>query len=53
MQRATKYRRMKAFGNHFRVDDPATAWLQTYDAGIASVFHVPTQNTQEISVNCV
>jgi hypothetical protein len=53
MQRATRYRWMKAFGNHFWVDDPTTARLQTYDDGIASVFHVPTQNAQEISVNYV
>jgi hypothetical protein len=44
---------MKAFGTHFQVDDPATAQLQTYNVGIALVFHVPTQNAQEISVNYV
>ena len=44
---------MKAFRNHFRVDNPATAWLQTYSARIASVFHMPTQNVHEISVNYI
>jgi hypothetical protein len=44
---------MKAFGNHFRVDSPVTAQLQTYDVSIASIFHVLAQNTQEISVNYV
>ena len=52
-QRATRYCRMKAFGNHFRVEDAATARLLTFDAGIASVFHVPTQTAQDISVNYV
>jgi hypothetical protein len=44
---------MKAYRNHFRVDDPATARLQTYDAGVASIFHVPTENAEEISLNYV
>jgi hypothetical protein len=44
---------MKAFGNHFRVDYPTTARLQTYDTGVASISHVPTENAQEISVNYV
>jgi hypothetical protein len=42
-QRAMRYTKMKAFGNHFRVDDAASAELQTYDSGIAFVFEVPTQ----------
>ena len=53
MQRATRYRRMKASGNYFRVDNLATARLQTYDNGIAYVFHVPTQIAQEILVNYI
>jgi hypothetical protein len=47
-QRATRYLRMKAYRNHFRVDDPTTTQLQTYDSGVASNFHVPTKDAQEI-----
>jgi hypothetical protein len=37
-QRATRYGRMKSFGNHFRVADESSARMQTYDSGVASVF---------------
>jgi hypothetical protein len=53
LQQATRYLRMKAFGNHFRVDDPSTTRLQTYDAGVASIFHVPTEDALEVSINYV
>jgi hypothetical protein len=52
-QQATKYLRMKAYENHFRIDDPTTAQLQTYDSGVASVFHVPTKDAREVSINYV
>jgi hypothetical protein len=52
-QRAVWYIRMKAYGNHFRVDDPTTDWLQTYDSSVASVFHVPTEDAREVSINYV
>ena len=39
-QLATRYTRMKAYGNHFRVKDPQSATLQTYDSNVASVFHI-------------
>jgi hypothetical protein len=52
-QRATIYMRMKAYGNHFRVDDRTTAQLQTYDSGIASIFHVPAEDAQEVSINYI
>jgi hypothetical protein len=42
---------MKAYGNHFRVDNPTTAQLQTYDSSVASIFHVPTEDAREISIN--
>jgi hypothetical protein len=48
-----QYTKMKAFGNHFRVEDAASAALQTYDSGIASVFEVPTANGIEVSANFV
>jgi hypothetical protein len=44
---------MKAYGNHFRVDDPTTDRLQTYDSSVASVFHVPTEDAREVSINYV
>ena len=53
VQRAMSYTKMKAFGNHFRVDDVAFAEFQTYDSGIASMFEVPTTNATEVSVNYV
>jgi hypothetical protein len=52
-QRATRYLRMKAYGNHFRVDDPTAAQLQTYESGVASIFHVPTEDAREVSINYV
>jgi hypothetical protein len=52
-QRATMYLRMKPYGNHFRIDDPTTAQLQTYDSGVASIFHVPTEDAREVSINYV
>ena len=52
-QLATRYTRMKAFGNHFRVEDPQSMMLQTYDSGIASVFHMPSMGSQEVSLNYV
>jgi hypothetical protein len=44
---------MKAYGNHFRVDDPTIAQLQTYDSGVASIFHVPTEDAREVSINYI
>jgi hypothetical protein len=36
-QRALRYCRMKAFGNHFQVEDKASSCLLTYASGVASV----------------
>jgi hypothetical protein len=44
---------MKAFGNHFRVEDAASIRMQTYDSGVASVFTIPTANARDVSVNYV
>jgi hypothetical protein len=52
-QRVTRYRKMKAFGNHFRVEDDASVRMLTYDSGVASVFQVPTDNATDVSVNYV
>ena len=52
-QRATRYFRIKAYGNYFRVDNPTTTQLQTYDSGVTSIFHVPTEDAREVSINYV
>ena len=53
-QKATRYTRMRAFGNHFRVEDSQSALLQTYDSGVASIFEVPSMESQsEVSLNYV
>jgi hypothetical protein len=43
-QKAMRYTKMKAFGNHSKVMDDTTNRMQTFDSGIASVFHVPTKD---------
>jgi hypothetical protein len=52
-QWTTRYLRIKAYGNYFRIDDLTTAQLQTYDTGVASIFHVPTEDAREVSINYV
>jgi hypothetical protein len=37
-QVAMQYTKMKAYGDHFRVEDPNSRLLQTSDTGIASMF---------------
>jgi hypothetical protein len=41
-QKATRYTRMKAFGNHVGVEDESSGRMLTYDSRIASVFQVQT-----------
>ena len=45
--------RMKAFGNHFWVEDEASNRMQTYDSWIASVFEVPTVHATDVSMNYI
>ena len=53
-QKATRYTRMRAFGNHFRVEDAQSSVLQTYDSGIASIFEMPAANPEsKVSLNYV
>jgi hypothetical protein len=52
-QRALRYCRMKAFGNHFRVEDEASSRMLSYDSGVASVFEVPTADARDVSVHYV
>jgi hypothetical protein len=35
---ALSYKKMKAYGNHFRIDDEQNNLLVTYDFGVASIF---------------
>jgi hypothetical protein len=37
-QVALRYTRLKAYGNHFSMDDAKNKFLQTYDNAIASIF---------------
>ena len=52
-QLATRYTRMKAYGNHFRVEDQQSRMLKTYDSGVASVFHMPSVGSEEVTLNYV
>jgi hypothetical protein len=52
-QRAFRYTRMKAFGNHFRVEDTTSSTMQTSNSGVASVFQVPMVDARDLSVNYV
>ncbi len=44
---------MKAYGNHYRMEDPKSGLLQTYDSRIFSMFDVPTHDVANVFVNCV
>ena len=53
-QKVTRYTRMRAFGNHFRVEDAQSSVLQTYDSGIASIFEMPAADPEpKVSLNYV
>jgi len=52
-QRATRYGRIRAFGNHFRVEDDSTTHLISYNSGVASIFQQPSGTAGESSVNYV
>ena len=52
-QRATRYTRVTAFGNHFQVEDDSTRHLLSYNSGVASVFQEAAENAEESSVNYV
>lgn len=44
---------MKAYGNHFRVEDSRSQQLQTYDSGVASVSDMPTLDVASVFVKFV
>ena len=52
-QRGTRYRRVLAFGNHFRVEDEHTTHLLSYNSGVASIFQQQSENGEESAVNYV
>jgi hypothetical protein len=52
-QLATRYTRMKAYGNHFRMEDQQFKTLKTYDSGVASVFHMPFVGSEDVTLNYV
>ncbi len=49
-QVATRYTRILAFGNRFRVDDDTSARMVSYNSGVASVFSQPAQSDDAASV---
>jgi hypothetical protein len=44
---------MKAYGNHYKVEDSKLGFLQTYNSGITSMFDVPIQDVANFSMNYV
>jgi hypothetical protein len=52
-QTTIRYIWMKAYWNHFEVEDSRSYSLQTFDSGVAYVFDMPTTNVFEIFVNYV
>jgi hypothetical protein len=50
-QIVTRYTWMKAYGNHFRVEDLKNNSMQTFDNGIVSIFDMPTFDARDLS-NC-
>jgi len=52
-QRATRYTRIVAFGNHFRVEDKSTLRLVSYNSGMASMFKMQGGSGSQSSVQYV
>jgi hypothetical protein len=52
-QSALRYTKMKAFGNHFRIEDDTSSRLQTYDSSVASLFEVSTEDGRGMSLNYI
>jgi hypothetical protein len=44
---------MKAYGNHFRIENSKSLLLNTYDSVIALIFDQPTLDATNIYVNYV
>jgi len=43
-----KYNKMKAYGNHFQVDNDHNNLLVTYDCGVASIFQQSQGSEDEV-----
>lgn len=50
-----QYTFMKAYGNHYRVENSKNNLLSTFDSGIVSVFDMPTRDVdvRNVSMNYV
>ena len=53
VQKAMWCTKMKAFSNHFGIMDDTANRMQTFDSGIASIFHVPMEDERDVSVDFV
>jgi hypothetical protein len=52
-QTMTRYTHMKAYDNHFRVEDSKNNSMQTFDSGIVSLFDMLTLGARDFSLNFV
>ncbi len=52
-QIAIWYIRMKAYENHFKVEDSERNSMQTFDSGIASIFDMSILDVRDLSLNFV
>jgi hypothetical protein len=52
-QKAMWYTRIKAFRNHFWVEDDKSIQMQTYDSNVAFIFEVLTNDVWRVSLNYV
>ncbi len=49
-QMTIRYSQMKAYGNHFRVEDSKSNSMQTFNSGIAWVFDMPILDARNLSL---
>ncbi len=49
----TRYIWIKAYDNHFKVEDSKSSSMQTFDCGIASIFDMLTLGVKDFSLNFV
>jgi len=50
-QKTLQYTRMKAFGNHYQVEEESSVHMITYDNGVVFVFNVPITNARDVAMN--
>jgi hypothetical protein len=51
--RAIYYCTMKAFGNHFWMEDEASTLMLSYNSNVASVFQVSTTDARDVFINYI